>query len=273
MPKGGLNSSRNLEKDITGEYNLEDRVDTSNPDQPSTGQLSPVKSASQIQAEHADQNSQGAFDSSFNSSRSTDIAHGANSSLGTEAGVTSESDEAVGGPGSTEVGTSNSSSEEHSISEDIKASERSETGVPGRSSITTDSQDYLFKNNRAQGVGSAATGEFGVANSGQSTAAGMSDDALADKVKNALVKESTGTFGVTKPEARNIQVTAHDGVVTLKGSVPNERDRKMVEVHVAEISGVRRVDNQLTVSPSANPANRDLNSGSNLEDQTDELQR
>lgn len=187
--------------------------------------------------------------------------------------MTSESDEAVGGPGSTEVGTSNSTSEEHSISDGVKSLPMNETGVPGRSGITTDSQDYLFKNNRGQGVGSAATGEFGAANSGQSAAPNMSDDALADKVKRALVRESTGTFGITKPEARNIQVTAHDGVVTLKGSVPNERDRKMVEVHVAEISGVRRVDNQLTVSPSASPANRDLNSGSNLEDQTDQLQR
>lgn len=41
MPNGGLNSSRNLAKNIRGEYNLEDQVDTSNPDQPGAGQLSP----------------------------------------------------------------------------------------------------------------------------------------------------------------------------------------------------------------------------------------
>jgi osmotically-inducible protein OsmY len=101
----------------------------------------------------------------------------------------------------------------------------------------------------------------------------MSNDQLAEKVKADLVKTSTGTVGINRDQARNIKVSANNGTVTLKGSVPSEKEKKLVEIRVREIQDVKKVDNQLTVSSDANPASRDLDNGRNLEDRTDSLQR
>jgi hypothetical protein len=46
----------------------------------------------------------------------------------------------------------------------------------------------------------------------------------------------------------------------------------MLEIRALEISGVQRVNNQLSVTPDADPANRDLRIGHDLEDVTDQLQ-
>jgi osmotically-inducible protein OsmY len=196
--KDDLNASSQLERDISGEYNLDDQVD----------------------------------DSKLNSST------------------------AVGGPGSTETGvaTSNESDYDSTVRD-----------------ISKDSSD-LFRNNRAQGVGSAATGEFGVANSGSLATEKMSDGRLAEQVKSVLTREESGTSGITQREiARNVQVTSHDGTVVLKGTVPSQKAKDMLEVRAREISGVRKVDNQLMVTPEANPSVRDFNIGRDLEDSTDQI--
>jgi osmotically-inducible protein OsmY len=176
--------------------------------------------------------------------------------------MTGESNEAVGGPASTEVGSSKS---------DMKP--QSQVGT------TSDYQSPLFKNNRAQGVGSAATGEFGVANSDHlnenspaNNDSRISDSDLAQKVKEDLVKGSTGTVGVSRTEAKNIKVSAKDGVITLKGNVPSEKDKQMLEIRAMQFRGVNRVQNDLTVSPEASPASRDTGNGRDLENRTDSLQ-
>lgn len=156
------------------------------------------------------------------------------------------------------------------------SAQRSDSGakVVPQVGVTGDEPEWLFENNRAQGVGSAATGEFGVATSrdplNQIPAA---TDRLAEQVKARLVEESTGTHGLMSHQvARNIQVESHNGIVTLKGSVPSEQDRKLVEIRAAEIAGVVRVNNQLIVTPDATPERRDRH-GHDLEDSTNELQR
>ncbi len=174
-------------------------------------------------------------------------------------------DEGVGGPAISQQGSQSSKSESRSLDQSDSASLNAPESQVG---VTTDSENWLFRNNRAQGIGSGATGEFGVVNSTDSQLTSMSDEDLANKVKANLVKGSTGTFGITQTEARNIHVTANNGTVTLKGSVAGEKQKKMVEISANEVTGVKRVDNQLTVSPNANPASRDLGSGRNLEDTT-----
>jgi len=269
-----LNSSKHLEKDISGNYNLNAQGSA-----PSSRSAS---SSSKALAEFKDwrepsktndvnsvagPNSRDSISSSINSSTSTDIAHNPDSGAGLpeKSGLTGASDEAVGGPASTEVGSSKS---------DVKP--QSQVGA------TTDYQSPLFKNSRAQGVGSAATGEFGVANSGNlnaesstsnsSNSAQMSDSDLAQKVKTDLVKGSTGTVGVSRTEAKKIQVSAKDGVITLKGTVPSEKDKQLVEIRAMQFRGVKRVQNDLTVSAQATPASRDTGNGRDLENRTDSLQ-
>jgi hypothetical protein len=204
-------------------------------------------------------------------------------------------DASIGGAASSESGSRSS----NDVSGDLNASEQLEENISGEFSLpensetsatensdsfdtsrvpesqvgaTTNEGEPRFQNNRARGVGSAATGEFGVAHSRNPLSDVQSND-LAERVKAQLTRESTGTHGLMRHQvARNIEVTAQNGEVTLKGSVPSERDRKMIEARAAEISGVKRVHNQITVNPSAEPANRNLGIGHDLEDRTSELQ-
>jgi hypothetical protein len=205
-----LNASSRLEKNIAGEYSLDDQLDTRS--QPLGSEVP--------------------SDSSFSS-------------------------EAVGGPGSTQTGASSSSE----LMDESTPLDVSATANPANN--PTD----LFRNNRAQGVGSAATGEFGL---GQSQ---LRAGDLAQRVKATLMQEATGTFGLMRHEvARNIHVSNQGGTVILEGTVPSQQDKDIIEIRTREMSGVERVDNRLTVTPEANSALPDLRGGHDLEDKTDSLQ-
>jgi hypothetical protein len=274
--QGDLNSSKHLEKDISGHYSLNSKGSVNAQGAAPAAQSSSAQSLAEFKDWRepaktndvnnlSDPNSRDSISSSLNSSRTTDIPHNPDSDLvpPTKSGLTGESNEAVGGPASTEVGSSKS---------DLKP--QSQVGV------TKDYQSPLFKNNRAQGVGSAATGEFGVANSDHLNAQNspanndsrMSDSDLAQKVKEDLVKGSTGTVGVSRTEAKNIKVSAKDGVITLKGSVPSEKDKQMLEIRAMQFRGVNRVKNDLTVYKEEIPASSDTCRGRDLDNLTNSLQ-
>jgi osmotically-inducible protein OsmY len=128
-----------------------------------------------------------------------------------------------------------------------------------------------MKDNPGLGVGSAATGEQGAAFS--SDASTMSNDQLAQKVKAELTKESTGTHDMLASEvARNIKVTANNGVVTLKGSVPTQKDKDIIAIRAQEVKGVTRIDNQLKINPESNPDTRDLTKGHDLDENVQQTQ-
>jgi len=176
-----LNSSSSLEKNISGEYDIDDQADVVSSD------LSKSSSSSASKKAYA------------------------NPSFESKPDLSPLNHDAVGGPGSTETGISS------------------------------------FPNNDRYGQPSKGEiAEFG-------------DPRLAERVKATLTRESTGVYGPTSREiARNIQVTGHGGTVTLKGSVPSQQDKDMIEIRVKEMTGVDRVNNQLSVTPHANPAVRNL---------------
>ena len=66
------------------------------------------------------------------------------------------------------------------------------------------------------------------------------DLALQQRVSDTLRQ----TYAPSNPQA--ISVTVDNGVVTLRGSVANDTEKKNVETTVKQMSGVRRVNNQLT---------------------------
>jgi osmotically-inducible protein OsmY len=192
-------------------------------------------------------------------------------------GISSETEMNVGGAARGERGSASSDdlntssqleeniSGEFSLDDDSGTADRESKGLfdytdrpQAQVGVTGNEPEQLFNNNRAQGVGSAATGEFGVATSRDPLASpSRSDQPLEERVKAGLVRDTTGAHGLLSSEvARNIEITAHDGVVTLRGSVPSEKDRRMVEVRAAEISGVKHVVNELVVNPAASPAKR-----------------
>lgn len=71
------------------------------------------------------------------------------------------------------------------------------------------------------------------------------DQQLAVSIKNELLKEPTNKFV-------GVSVTAHNGYVTLRGSVPTQKDKDALEHRVSNMDGVRNVNNQLTIQ-NANP--------------------
>ena len=157
------------------------------------------------------------------------------------------SSDSVGGPGSTQTGVSSSldSSNKQSTPLDVSA----HTG-------SDNNPTYLFRDNRAQGVGSAASGEFAAHHATQGSQASGGD--LAQRVKSRLTEESTGTHGMMPHDvARNVQVSSDgSGKIILKGTVSSERNKQMIEVRAREMQGVQDVENQLSVSPTIR---RDLN--------------
>jgi osmotically-inducible protein OsmY len=223
--------------------------------------------------------------SSFESSSDSAVSSGVDALDQENSGIGAAAGSESGSSSSSESSNSDLNSSENleeNISGDIELESGSTNpdGVQPQVGVTSNEPEWLFENNRAQGVGSAATGEFGVATSRDPLApahrleAGSSaDQQLEGKVKRRLVMESTGTHGLMRHEvSRNVEVSAKNGIVTLKGSVPSENDREMIEIRASEISGVKKVDNQIVVTPAADPANRDLGQGSDLEDRTDRLQ-
>lgn len=257
-PRKELNSSANLERDISGEYNIDDQTDSSRSQANNSGS-GPSYSTDSAKSDN--------FDSSLKTPSVGSVSSVPTTISGESAGSAALnnalSSSSVGGPGSSETGVSSSSDEAKSPpSHEIQQNN------------TGDSENgyWRFRNNRAQGVGSAATGEYGFANSGAALSGTDSGSDLAQRVKGTLTRESTGTFGMMRSDvARNIQVTSHGGTVTLKGTVPTQKDKDMIEIRAREVSGVQKVDNQLTVTPQADSALRDLKAGHDLEDTADQL--
>jgi osmotically-inducible protein OsmY len=262
-----LNSSEQLEENISGEFELNKQGETKGPDFRS--------STERMETSPSDPNT---LDTGHSSITSTDIVHGdTDIEISTESDLSSDIDrenmEASGAAAESESGKA-SSSDVSDDDEDVSNSFQSNDPALRSSSSTIQENDlgFLYSDNRAHGVGSLATGEFGAAAAAQS-GRGMSDEALASEVKGKLTRESTSVHGPARDEvARNVQVSAENGDVTLKGTVASERDKQILEIQAAEMPGVRNVKNELTVTPEADAATRDLIRGRDLEDRTSDLQ-
>jgi osmotically-inducible protein OsmY len=66
---------------------------------------------------------------------------------------------------------------------------------------------------------------------------------ITAKIKADLISDSH-----LSATARFVSVTTEDGVVTLTGNVKDKEESRYIERKVKNISGVRKVDNQLTVN-------------------------
>jgi osmotically-inducible protein OsmY len=87
--------------------------------------------------------------------------------------------------------------------------------------------------------------EKAVSDVGQEVKKGAEDALLLGEIKARL-----GAAGYS-----DISVSVDQGVVTLKGEAPADKDRIAVEAIVEKIKGVEKVNNQLTViGPSPAPA-------------------
>ena len=85
------------------------------------------------------------------------------------------------------------------------------------------------------------------------------DEDLRQRVLVALSTGSIGTQGVLPSNLlTDIKVAVTNRVVTLNGDVISEKSKETLGKRVAGLDGVKNVNNQLTVNPSAKPARADL---------------
>ena len=72
----------------------------------------------------------------------------------------------------------------------------------------------------------------------------VADDSITSAVKTSLAADpALGTL--------SIDVTTHDGVVSLEGPAPDEQARERATTLAAASAGVVRVDNKLVVTPAS----------------------
>jgi hypothetical protein len=256
--KEDLNSSEQLEKNLSGEIEL----DTQTPD----------LGASSLELD-VDPNNLDTTDSSATSSRSSEIVHDESGvEISTDSDLSSdieqENREAVGAAATSESGSESSSDDSDSSFESKDPALRS-----AETPLKENDIDFTYRDNPAHGVGSLSTGEFGAAAGAQSGIGFETDEQLSREVKGRLTQESAGNQSLMRSEViRNVEVSANNGEVTLTGSVPTERDSQMIEIRTAAMPGVKSVKNELSVAPEADPGLRNLGRGHDLEDRTSDLQ-
>lgn len=261
--KHELNSNDQLDKNVSGELDIH------------SSETTPDLGSSELKIETTDPNSVDTFDSSVNSSRPTEIVHeqgdipvSTGSDLSSD--IERENREAVGAAAISESGSlsSSDSTDSHSSFESKDPALKNADTPLKEGDI-----DFIYRDNRAHGVGSLSTGEFSAAAAAQSGTVLGSNERLSQEIKGRLTRESTGVNATMRSDvARNVQVSANNGEVTLTGTVPSEKDKQMIEMRAAEMPGVRMVKNELTVTPEADAGLRNLERGRNLEDRTSNLQ-
>jgi hyperosmotically inducible periplasmic protein len=71
-----------------------------------------------------------------------------------------------------------------------------------------------------------------------------SDRDITQQIRRSLVKDkSISTYG------HNVKVITQNGMVTLKGPVRSEEEKKTIETKAAEVAGADKVTNELDVQP------------------------
>src|ERR1051325_5979768 len=73
-------------------------------------------------------------------------------------------------------------------------------------------------------------------------------DDSADRALEASLRDQLNRYGELASVTPNLQIVARNGAVTLRGSVPNERDRQMIDTCIRNTSGVTSVSDQMQVS-------------------------
>jgi hyperosmotically inducible periplasmic protein len=77
---------------------------------------------------------------------------------------------------------------------------------------------------------------------------GATSQSSLDRSISARVREAVISEDALSGSAKNLSISTSDGVVTLRGPVQSAREKDRVGELAMEIDGVKRVDNQLSIS-------------------------
>jgi len=69
------------------------------------------------------------------------------------------------------------------------------------------------------------------------------DRSITQSIRQAVVKDDALSF-----TAKNIKIITVDGVVTLRGPVKSDKEKTDIGALAQQVSGIKRVDNQLEVA-------------------------
>jgi hypothetical protein len=138
-------------------------------------------------------------------------------------------------------------------SKQASANEKDNYGSATDISKNSGSRDTNALNAADNGIGGPmqrASGNY----QSQPLAGQSADEELARKIQVAVTTGSLGTTGViAEDQLTKIDVSVKNGVVTLRGPVTTESERRTIEKQVAGLKGVNSVQNELTVgSPGSN---------------------
>ena len=75
-----------------------------------------------------------------------------------------------------------------------------------------------------------------------------------DRTLNQNIRQTLNTDSSLSASAKNVHFDTDNGKVTLRGTVPTEKDKKDLAAKVEKMSGVKDVDNQLQIAPSTSSA-------------------
>jgi osmotically-inducible protein OsmY len=70
----------------------------------------------------------------------------------------------------------------------------------------------------------------------------------ADVALENSLRTQLDNYGQLGASTSNVQISSHDGTVTLKGTIPNEKDRQMVDALVRNTSGVVALNDDMQVA-------------------------
>ncbi|MEY2428172.1 MAG: hyperosmotically inducible periplasmic protein [Verrucomicrobiota bacterium] len=111
----------------------------------------------------------------------------------------------------------------------------------GTTSYQTTASNSSSKNNQEYAPGESQT-------SGAPTAATSASE--ADRQLTAQVQQQLQADAAFAAIAPNLQITAQNGTITLKGNVPSDQQKEKLEAAIRDIAGVVSVNNRLQVSLS-----------------------
>ena len=69
------------------------------------------------------------------------------------------------------------------------------------------------------------------------------DRTISQNIRQSIVKDDTMSIN-----GKNVKIITVDGLVTLRGPVKSEAEKRNIETKAQQIAGVKRVDNQLEIA-------------------------
>ena len=68
------------------------------------------------------------------------------------------------------------------------------------------------------------------------------DRNVTQEIRQSLMKDNSLSL-----QSKNVVIITQNGIVTIKGTVPNEAEKKSIEEHAKKAPGVKSINNQLII--------------------------